>query len=261
MKTRRALQIIVGILSLLVLVALLVAAACVCIALLFDTATLSDIYSKVISGFQAVAQTISLADVWFVLPIIVCLLPAQLMLIATILLFLRNNEKQGKYIAGSILSLIAIALLTIFPIVFAKGLVSEFDNASTLPLSYEWIVRLICAGLLAVFIIFIGSALGVKPKMQTSQDADEEQDATASTTGTTFDTVSPTDAQQTGAPDNVGYVPAHEHSMSEILNGVYGTGKTNSASLDKINKARWLYDMGAITQDEFVKLVNKYTQE
>ena len=264
MKTRRALQIIVGILSLLVLLCLLAAVAFVALVMMFPNMTdAATIYDAIKVGFERIASTLGLGGIAFILPLLAYVLPAQLLLIAVILLFLHDNGKQGKYIAGNILSLIGVALMTIFTIVFANELVFKFDQSAVTALSFSWIVRLAAAGLLAIFIIFIGSALGVKPKKQASETVAEELVVTEiSTDGeTAYQTVSPANEQQaTDAEINMTYAPTGS-SVSDVMNGIYGGENLSPAAMDKINKARMLYDMGAITQDEYIKLVNAYTKK
>ena len=271
MKTRRALQIIVGILSLLVLLSLLVAAACVGVVLLFKTSELTAIYDTVRNGFEAIANFIGLTGLSFILPLLAYVLPAQLLLIAAILLFLPDRGKQGKYIAGNVLALIAIALLTIFTIMFATDLATNVESHTwyTSPLSWtstDTIVRYAACGTLALFIIFIGSALGVKPKQTETVATEEEAVVTesqeVSSENAPYETVAPAEEQQTVSEENeTQYVPTRT-SVSEIMNGVYGTKEQASpAAMDKINKARMLYEMGALTQDEYIKLVNIYTKQ
>lgn len=270
MKSRRALQIIVGVLSALSLLAILGVAACIGLAVLFpnNMPLLQQGYSTFKNGIVWAARFFSIGDLAFLLPLFAYVLPAELFLITTILLFLRdNNGKQNKYVAGSILALIGIAISAIFTLLFASDIVVNVTKHVWYHAPIDWsapdmIVRYVTVGSLALFIIFIGAALGVKPKKQV-ESADEEASAVTGqvSDSDTLETLPDEQAQQSADDDAMGYVPAHEHNMSEILNGVYGSEENNPPSLEKVMKARWLYDMGAITQEEFVMIVDSYAKK
>ena len=265
MKTRRALQIIVGVLSLLVVACLLAAGICVALVLLFPdfAASISGIYDKLSAGFETVANTIGLSSMAYLVPVLAGGLPCALLLLGAVLLFLPEKGKQGKNVAGIVLSLIGIAILTVFTLVFATDLVAAFDAVSFGPLSFAWLVRIVAGGLLAVFIIFIGSALGVK--VQDEVAATEQEEVVVSETegeAVTVETVnSQVQEQPAHTTDTVEYVPTHA-SVSEVADNTYGTEKQLSPEVvAKINKARLLYDMGAITRSEYTKLVETYTKK
>ena len=272
MKARRSLQIIVGILSALSLLAILGVALCIGLAVLFpnNMPLLQEGYSTLKNGIVWIARFFTIGDLTFLLPLFAYILPAELFLVATILMFLRDNGKQGKYVAGCILALIGIAISAIFTILFASDLVINVTKHVWYHAPLDWsapdmIVRYVATCMLALNIIFVGAALGVKPKKQAVSESDEEAqpavtDSQASENDTTYETVMPEEeAQQTASPeDEIGYIPAQEHSVSEILNGVYG--QQNPVDLNKVKKARMLYDMGAITQEEFIKVVDSYTK-
>ena len=269
MKTRRALQIIVGVLSLLVVLCLAVVAACGALAALFPdmSAAVSEIYKKVMNGFDIVAEAFSIPAYTFLVPLLALGLPSLLLLLAAILLFLRDKGKQGKYVAGNVLALIGIAILTLFAVVFAKDIVFEFDKTAVTPLSYAWIVRLSAAGLLALFVIFVGSALGVKPKNVVATESVLEEESTETKAeenenSATYETVAPTSEQQATQEQTASeYVPGNA-SVSEVTDGVYGKKESSSQNvMDKINKAHMFYQMGAITEEEYIKLVSMYLKK
>ena len=269
MKTRRSLQVIVGVVSLITVACILGAAACAVLEMLFPnmSQTVSTVVDTLTNGFKVVAAYLGFANVWYILPILVYALPAALLLTATILLFWRDNGKQGKYVAGSVLALIAVAILSIFHLLFASDLTSFMQEHVWSHTPFEWtsmdtIVRYVAAGLLAIFIIFIGSALGVKPK-KTSEVATEEQseEPLEATNRPTYETVNPSEQQTDTVGEATEYVPT-EASVSDVSNGVYGRGEqSDEALMAKINKARMLYDMGAITQEEYLKLVTSYAKK
>ena len=266
MKTRRALQIIVGVLSLLVVLCILAALACVALVLLFPnmSATVSEVYDNLKVGFGLTAEKIGLAGMSYLVLLLGYVLPAILLLLAGILMFLRDKGKQGKYVAANIVALLAVAILTIFTIVFAKQFVSAFEQTAVTPLPFDWVVRLAFGGVLAVFVIFVGAALGVKPKKQISEEVAEDNAVVteSETKSATYETVAPGAEKQATAKGNAtGYVPGNT-SVSDVTKGAYGNGENLSpATIDKINKARMLFEIGAITQDEYIKLVNVYLKK
>ena len=275
MKTRRALQIIVGVLSLLVVLCLLAVAALIALVTLFDSMPqiakeLSDMLK---AGFGVVASHIGLAGMPYLIPLLFYVLPGALLLLAGVLLLLPYKGRGGKYVAGNILALIGIAVITLFTILFAADLASRVNGDAHVWLidTFSWtstdtIVRLIMAGLLIVFVVFIGCALGVKVKdsPKTETDVNDQSAVTNAQqkAGATYETVTPAgEKQATAGKNTTEYVPVGV-SVSDVTNGVYGHEKKNApAAMDKIKKARILYDMGAITQEEFIKIVNSYLKK
>ncbi|MCH5156490.1 MAG: hypothetical protein J1G02_01270 [Clostridiales bacterium] len=271
MKTRRALQIIVGILSALSLLAILGAAACVALAVLFPSnmPLLQDGYSTLKNGFIWAARYFSIGDMAYLLPLFAYVLPAELFLISAILLFLRDNGKQKKYIAGCILALIGIAISAIFTLMFASDLVVNVTKHAWYHAPIDWagpdmILRFVTAGSLALFIIFVGAALGVKVKDQavTAEEQPETDDSQAVVSKETNETVyASSEAQQSPAAIEDTTEPTQEPSISEVRSSVYSDDDNVLPYLDKVKKARWLYDMGAITQEEFIMVVNSYAKD
>ena len=254
MKTRRALHIIVGILSLLVLICLLGAAACAGLALLSPTKFefFNKIYQKLTAGVKIVAQKVHIANMTFLVPTIGVGLPALLMLIAVCLLFSRNKGKMGKYNAGSILALIGIAILTISVAVFASDLVSKFNAVSIATMSLEWFVRLVAGGLLALFVLFIGLALGLKVKKTEPSTEMEETTETTETEEVTVTTIE--------QPYN-DYVPVNT-TVAEVTNSVYGnTDELDPEATAVLARARKLVEAGALTFAQYQKLVKYYTDK
>ncbi|MCH5153202.1 MAG: hypothetical protein J1F68_04515 [Clostridiales bacterium] len=274
MKTRRALQIIVGVLSLLTVLCLLAAAVFVALVVLFPDMSqfASEIYEMFKVGFDVIANYIGLASVSFLVPLLAYCLPGALLLLAGVLMLLPNKGKQGKYVAANILALVGIAIIAIFTIVFAADLVSRTngDNHVWFVSTFSWtsadtIVRLIFAGLLALFVIFVGAALGVKPKKEVTSEAHEEEAhavTTAEERKSAYETVAPASVKQASVGSKTTeYVPS-AMSVNDVTKGTYGNGEHLSATaIDKINKAHMLYEMGAITEEEYIKLVNVYLKK
>ena len=274
MKTRRALQIIVGVLSLLVVLCLLAAAVFAAIIALFPnmSTVATELYKMFNESFDVIATYIGLNGLYFLVPILAYVLPGVLLLVAGILMLLRDKGKQGKYIAANILALIGITVIATFTILFAADLVSRvngYTHVWTVD-TFSWtsmdtIVRLICAGVLALFVIFVGCALGIKPKQAKSEEVTEgetevPQEEKKSTS--TYETVVPgTERQPITGKDATEYVP-NDASVADVSNGIYRKkDQLSRAALDKIAKVRQLFDMGALTEEEYIKLVNSYLQK
>ena len=274
MKTRRNLQKLVGVLSIIVLLCLLAAVVCVGLIEIFPYSMpvgIKNTYNTIRYGVETAAISLGMGNLWYVLLIVTVVLPIQLLLIASILLLTRDSVKQGKFVAGSVLALIGVALLTIFTLVFAADLSVRGDAHIWYVAPFSWtnvdtIVRYAAGGLLAIFIIFTGSALGVKVKQNdaATQDVATQQTDTEIQEAADYETVAPSDEQQTTqqGTETTEFVPADD-SVNDVVNGVYGNDvkQPSAAAMDKINKARMLYEMGAITQDEYIKLVNIYTKQ
>ena len=280
MKTRRALQIIVGVLSLLVVLCLLAAAVFVAIVTLFpDMSTVAtELYQMFSKSFDVIANYIGLKGLAVLVPLLAYVLPGVLLLVAGVLMMLRDKGKQGKYVAANVLALIGSVIITVFTILFAADLVSRVNGdvhvwtVDTFSFtSMDTIVRIICAGVLALFVIFVGCALGIKPKkvateeVATQEVATEEQSeetVAKEETHSPYETVAPgIVSQPTAGKDATEYVP-NDASVEDVTNGVYSKREQlSTAAMEKIIKVRQLYEMGAVTEEEYVKLVNAYLQK
>ena len=318
MKSRRVLQIIVAVLSIITLVCLALVSVTLVGAKHLDvtpqevvdfTATFND-------GIQSVADKFSLPKI-AVSAVAVCA-PAVLLLLAIILITAKNKGKDTKNIVGCVFALAGAAILMAFLMVFAKHLFAE--NLLTVAFGAS-------GGLLALFIIFVGAALGVKPKRiviaDESETAEESAEAPAAEESAPvaeseeepaedvveveeseepveieeehFDTTEESlleddaedveelkkldselailekvldeklertepleeSAEETPATQ---YVPQQDVSIHDVVERTYGKdgdGLTKS-TIEKINKVRALYELRAITEEEYLKLVRKY---
>ena len=279
MKTRRALQMIVGILSLLVVLCLVVAAAFVAFVVLFPNTSpiATELYEMFKISFGVIANYIGLTGMSYLVPLLFYVLPCVLLLIAGILMLLKDKGKQGKYVAANILALIGIAIVAIFTILFAADLVSRVNGENHVWVvdTFNWtsmdmIVRYVSTGLLVLFVLFVGLALGVKPKKvetaaeEVEAEAEVEQpQAQQEEEHSEYETVAPSSEQAATVEESTTeYVPS-DTSVSEVTKGAYGTSdeQLSPFAIDKIKKARMLYEMSAITKEEYIKLVNVYLKK
>ena len=320
MKSRRVLQIIVAVLSIITLVCLALVSVTLVGAKHLDvtpqevvdfTATFND-------GIQSVADKFSLPKI-AVSAVAVCA-PAVLLLLAIILITAKNKGKDTKNIVGCVFALAGAAILTAFLMVFAKHLFAE--NLLIVAFGAS-------GGLLALFIIFVGAALGVKPKRIVIADESETTEATEESAeapaaeesepvaeseedpvedvveveeseepveieehfDTTEGSLLEDDAEDveelkkldselailekvldeklertepleepTEETPATQYVPQQDVSIHDVVERTYGKdgdGLTKS-TIEKINKVRALYELRAITEEEYLKLVRKY---
>ena len=258
MKTRRALQIVVGILSLLVALCLLVAFTVFVFLLyaredVFETGT--QIANTLNQGLQFVANTMGLnGQLAILVPVLFYGLPFLLLLLAAILLFSHKTAKQSKYVAGNVLALTGATIFTVFTVVCAKSILS--GNAAS------FYVRLAAVGLLGLFVIFVGAALGVKRKREQVAETAEQTDATIANT-TTYETAEATETSDYLVVDEIAndaYVPDPDITVNDVMQNIYGESERELSPevIAKINKVRLLYETDAITNDEYLKLVNIY---
>ena len=285
MKTRRTLQVIVGVLSLIVALCLILLAVGVAIVKFFPDwiPTATDVWNTLNSGLTAIAGKIGLADVPIVVICVAYCLPALLLLIAGILLLSRNRGKQAKYTVANILASVGIIILTVFTITCAPTILGGDPGVSYRPeivdkmLQAVTPLRIACGATLIVFAVFIACAFLVKPKTddakQTTVEQQSRKEKVTKTKATTE--AAPTEnsseqveqkqkSTQEGYSKNVEpeleYVPDADMSVHNVIENTYGKSEDQLSAdmLAKISKARSLFEMGAITQDEYIKLINVY---
>ena len=155
MKSRRVLQVIVAVLSLVVLLYLLLSAALVVAAQRLDK--FPPLVVEWTNTFTQGLKNIALANrlEFAVVPAVAFGAPTLLLLLAIILILVKDNGKDAKNIVGCLFALIGVLILSMFLILFAKKLFEEIMLYPVLGAS---------AGLLVLFVIFVGCALGVRSK-------------------------------------------------------------------------------------------------
>ena len=297
MKTRRALQIIVGVLSLLVVAALIVATLGFVFFLFaredaFPIGT--EVSHAIYRGFYVSADRIGLSeDLAALIPALFYGLPCLLLFVAAVLLFVHKTPKQAKYIAGNILALTGVTIFTVFSLVFTFDI--EAGNLMIPSTETEVVkamiaslttVQIALGGLLALFVLFVGLALGLKPKREVANEVSDdaatavesESETQEIETVTVEETVEVTEqpevneepvvseepvaeaaapAEDTPATE---YVPNTDVTVSDIVENTYGSSTENLSAdtVAKINKLRALLDNNTISQAEYLKLVNLY---
>lgn len=237
MKARRSMQIAVGVVALVaalaVVVITLLFAATLLFPNLFETANFTS--GVFIDGFKTTADSLNMANIYYLLPILAYGLPALLLIIGALLLFSQYKGKQGKYIGGNVVVLVGMTILCAYSIIFAKDLLGA--NALILQCS--------AAGLLALTVLFVGLALGLKVAQPSTDEtpAETEEQPTEVAAETTNDIATE-------------YVP-EEVSVKETLDEVYGE-EPKHVSDNKLSTLRMLLDVGAISEEEYLKLLESY---
>lgn len=299
MKSRRVLQIFVAVLSIILLVCLAAVAA-----VLYLGNLLSFLPQQLVEfgdTFKAGLKTVS--DVWKWLdwstPALFFGVPGGALLLAVILILTKNKGKDAKNVAGCIFALIGVVALAAFSFIYAKTLYAE----SALLIAY-----CVNGGVLALFVIFVGCALGVKAKskdfeeIEIADDGEPQSEETVATQEEAVateereelaeseveaaetpeqdteqeanETVEETEAEQEGNGQvqqedeedvfedtpATQYVPNLGVTIHDIVAKTYGkeNSELTSTTLAKIKKVRALYEAKAISEQEYIKLINKY---
>ena len=179
MKSRRVLQVFVGVLSIILLVCLALVAAVIYLHsyLTFIPKQIADIGDTFQTGLNAVFKVINLQG--GAVPAVFFGAPSLLLLLAIILILTKNKGKDGKNIAGCIFALLGVAALTIFMLLFEKVLFAT---------SIQLIACSVIAGVLALFLLFIGLALGIKPKKQPAPEVAASDEPSAEVAASTTET-------------------------------------------------------------------------
>lgn len=327
MKSRRGLQISVAVLSLILLVCLAALAAVSYLNsyLSFLPKQIAEFGNTLKDGLQTVS------DVWEWLdwstPALFFGVPSGTLLLAVILILIKNKDgKDAKNVAGCIFALIGVAALVVFSFIYAKNLYAE----SALMIAY-----CVNGGVLALFVLFVALALGVKPKKvaaaqatepeQTTDEQPAEQESRESEQEVTSQDEPEQEIEQEVEPqvesnreqemaDEIArlqeelkrlqaeseqqaleqqlareqqqkqaqeqepkqqeqpdeeteeetpatqYVPHPDVTIHDIVMRTYGRhgSELSYTTLAKIKKVRELYEAKAITEQEYIKLINKY---
>ena len=167
MKSRRVLQIFVGVLSVILLACLALFAAVLYLHsyVPFIPQQIVDVGDTFQVGLDAVFNMINVHGA--AVPATFFGAPGLLLLLAIILILTKNKGKDGKNIAGCIFALLGVALLTGFMLVFVRVLFAT---------EIQLIAGCAIGGVLALFLLFIGLALGVKPKKQATAESETSEE-------------------------------------------------------------------------------------
>ena len=281
MKSRRALQIVVAVLSIVVLVGLALSAALVVVAKHIDVMPqqILDFTERFNSGLQDIAEPYQMAIIFGA--------PALLLLLGIILLLVKKG-KEAKNIVGCAFAVVAVLGLAVFFSIFADQL---FGVLWTL------IVWLACGGVAALFVLFACLSIFLRPKrtsvtvfteampvedlvsvtVEDSEEADTAVEQEASTEVETAEeevesveeaveepeaeTEEVEKAPEEATPETPAtqYVPNLGVTIHDIVEKTYGEGvELSDTTLKKIAKVRSLYQAKAISEQEYVKLMRKY---
>ena len=284
MKTRSALQIIIGVLSLLVAAGLFVTAVAI-VFLLYANPALFETQITVANTISLGLRHVGTAMGLTVRPATIVSaifygVPFVLLLTAAILMFLRKANKQAQYVAASVLALAGATILTVFNIVCATSLLGGDLVVSYKPeilqkmIDSNLYVRIAFGGLLALFTLFVGLALGLKPKREKVPNETVETEAEQSTVETwqqpttveeqveEQDEVQPDVTADANVEQNpaMEYVPNTDVTVNDIMHNTYGDvdEELDTESVTKIKKLRSLLEINAISREEYLKLVNIY---
>ena len=246
MKARRSMQITVG------WIALIIAAALVLSALAFTVMSflpqqfeqIINIPATLLESFTKTAADWGIADYFYLLPAIAYGLPTLLLVIAAALELSRDKGKQGKYVAGCMLTLIGVTIVALYTVIVLATEVMQGNGALVL--------RCSVGGLFALTALFCALALGLPRGKKAQQQVAETTAATSVEQPTAEET-----AQSPAANDSAAdYVP-EEVSVKETLDEVYGEEPAHISD-SKLSTLRMLLDMGAISDEEYLKLLESY---
>ena len=287
MKSRRVLQIFVAVLTIAVLACWLLLGALIVVGRHADLKL--DIIVEMTRIFKNGLKAIAVA---YSVPVKICAFavfgaPALLLLLALILILTKNKGRDAKNVVGCVFALIGVLLITAFLGIFAAQL---FDK------SWVDIVRYACGGLLALFVLFVGLALGVGAKRKRVAASDEQpvDEAAQSSEATTVEEAevaeenAPVEEKSEATDDSeklallekieesstaeeveerpeqetpvTKYVPQKDETIRDVVEKTYGKegDSLTSTTIQKINKVRVLYEAKVITEEEYLKLMRKY---
>ena len=181
MKSRRVLQVFVGALSIILLACLALIAAVIYLHgyLTFIPKQIVDIGATFQTGLNAIFDIINLHGI--AVPAVFFGAPGLLLLLAIILILTKNKGKDGKNIAGCVFALLGVSALTIFTLLFVKVLFAT---------DIQLIACCTTAGVLALFLLFIGLALGIKPKKQPTAEVEASDEPSVVVAASTAETES-----------------------------------------------------------------------
>ncbi len=254
MKARRSMQILVGIWTLLLALGLvLVTAAAFTADILPDQpAILKNFAMTLKEGLQKIADTLQIGDVYYVIPLVVYVYPFILLMIGAILLLKRNKSVEGKNIAGCVFALLGGIPAAGFSAILCKPLAGDdlFIFAGAF------------GGWLLLLILFVSLALGLHRKEVALQPMSQRNmsgywcvDDTVDEEPTTPTEEAP---QSTDQPQEVPYVPQDNVTVQNTADEVYDQPKEQPAAMTKIEKLHMLLEVGAITEAEYLKLLQSY---
>ncbi len=269
MKGARALQIILGILSVILTIALGSITLLVILPMTFS-ADLTNVVSILRTAIEAtvdIANSFGLTGIAYVLPCVVFALPTLLMLVATNLLLFGKKRSTG--VGGCVLGTIALAIFDAFVCYFAKQLVGE---------KLVMLLYIIVGATTLFYLLFVVLYGTVSKKyckkcyeyyLYDDVPIDYEYDVDTQTDTSNTDSVdvvveeiAPVVVEDTDGDGQVLFMAQDYSSVSDISDETYNhTDVLSQKVLEKLKLARDLYEKGAITKDEYLNIVQKYLEE
>lgn len=295
MKARKKLQLTVGILTAVAAALMLLTMLLLGAVALFPQAfgSLSVFVENLVAGFHEIGALLGMTETYYVFPMIAYLLPLPLLAVGAVFMLVRRKG-NAKYIFGCVLGLLGVAIPCAFSLAFANYLVGSHlvlrCVGAFLLAVYVTLVGL-SLGLkdkrkvataeeatteTATPIEIVAEpteivapteteeptevALFDEPTSaeQTTEQAPTEQTPSenaepAIEQTTEFERQAPTVEEQAPAQ----YVP-EEVSVREAVDEIYGAEKPKQVSDSKLSTLRMLLDVGAISEAEYLSLLESY---
>ncbi len=240
MKGCKALQIVFGTLCAILTVAVGLTAVILFLPYLGIEPNI-DLFDTISKGVDTIAKTLDMADNSWVVICIMFVLPMLLLVLATCLLL--RGKKAGSIVAGSVLATFSTVFVCIVMAMFSKQLFADMQTTFVL----------IALGVAVVCILLY--CLTIFAVRRANQS-------------TTTPVVEPTEPNTDQDDDNQGqdastmYVPSDSVTVSQVADQTYEQSDTLPPNvLAKLKLVRDLYEKGALTEEEYLALVNKYINQ
>lgn len=291
MRTRRLFQVASAMLAILFAIALF--AVSVLAMLPFFGTEMKGFAQTLGQGIEKVVSEISflqgmensLGEILFVM--VTMFVPALLLLMASLILFSKPYKSQGKYAFAAIIAILGILVFAVIFEMYAKKI---FGDAAI-----TWMIG-IGAGVVLLLFLLVMSLVCKAPKATTETADTAEaaptneteqaptQAATVADNTARVEQVTPqvievrvvepvqthepkantapetTATVEKSAPIATDYVPNEHNTVTEIMENTYGkrSEELSPENLKKIRKLRGLLDSKAITEQEYIALVDAY---
>ncbi len=240
MKGCKALQIVFGTLCAILTVAVGLTAVMLFLPYL-EVELNIDLFATMSEGVDTIAKTLDLADQSWVVICIMFVLPTLLLVLATCLLL--RGKKEGSLVAGSVLATFSTVFVCIVLAMFSKQL---FANMQTTFVLIAVGIAVVCTLLycLTIYAVRRASQPTSTPVVEpTEPNTDQDNDTTSQDEDTT-------------------YIPSDSVTVSQVADQTYEQSDVLPPNvLAKLKLVRDLYEKGALTEEEYLALVNKYINQ
>lgn len=250
-----------------------------------------------VNGLKSIALTLGAPKLYYLLPVLAYIAPALLMSLGSLLMLLRSKGKQGKFVTGFVFAAIGMLIANVFSIVFAKELFAGYAIAAQCGCAALLAVFVLFAGLGLGLKDKSAQTSDSEalPKDQSAeeqtepaeefaaqQEENQQQIVQIETMGweniaeqpqerpepqpaevgseqieTTPLTAAEPAPQQQPQPQADEYVPQNL-SVKNTVEEVYGKDKSKQVSDSKLSTLRMLLEMGAISEKEYLSLLDSY---